>query len=131
MMVAIEIGVSVFYAFATIVVGWTGIALLLCGLLGALARLRLDRESVSFLGRIAVGAIMLVDAVAIGYEIRQEVLAGGDDPLSPYLIVVMPVIAWLIHVPLGICALRLGMKGAEIVVTRAARTRGHGPNLHA
>jgi hypothetical protein len=129
MMFVIEVGVSVFYAFATLVVGWTGIALVVCAAVGAALRLRCDRESSIFLGSIAAGLILLVDAVLIGIEISQEVAIGGDDPLPPYLIVMMPAIAWLIHLPMGLWVLRLGVKALEVLAAWLARRQGRSPNL--
>jgi len=44
MMFVIEVAVSVVYAFVNLVIGWSGVALLVCGLAGALLRMRVDRE---------------------------------------------------------------------------------------
>ncbi len=125
----IEVVVSVVYAFANLVIGWSGLALLTCSLVGALVRLRLDRESTVFLGSIAVGLILLLDSVLIGFKIASELRVGVDDPDSPYLPVLMAVVAWLVHLPMGCWALRLGVKALERHETWSAERSGRAPNL--
>jgi len=59
----IEVAVSIFYAFANLVIGWSGIALLICALVGALLRRHFDRESAIVIGRIAAGLILALDSL--------------------------------------------------------------------
>ena len=113
MMFVIELVVSVVYAFASLVIGWSGVALLLCALVGALLRLRFDRESVRFIGSFAVGLILLVDSVLIGFTIRSEMRVGVDDPDPPYMHILVAVVAWLVHLPMGLAVLRLGIWALE------------------
>lgn len=123
-MLVIEVGVSVVYAFASLVVGWSGVALLIRGLVGALLRLRYDRESTIFLGGIAVGLILALDSVLIGFEIGGQLRFGVDDPDEPYLAVLVPLVAWLVHLPMGLWVLRLGIKASEVSAARVARRNG-------
>ena len=117
----IEVAVSIVYAFASLVLDWSGVALLVCGLAGALLRWRYDRESAIFLGGIAVGLIFLLDTVLIGFRIGSELRVGVDDPDSPYLPVLVAVVAWLVHLPMGYWAVRLGIKATEQLAIRSAR----------
>ena len=125
----IEVAVSIVYAFASLVIGWSGVALVLCGLAGALPRLRFDRESAIFLGWIVVGLIFLVDSVLIGFTIGSEMRVGVDDPDSPYLPGLVAVVAWLVHLPMGYWAVRLGIKALEWFEIRSAQRSGRAPNL--
>jgi hypothetical protein len=50
----IGVVVSIVYAFASLGLDWSGVALLVCALAGALLRRRLDRESAIFIGSVAV-----------------------------------------------------------------------------
>ena len=124
MMFVIELVVSVVYAFASLVIGWSGVALLLCALVGALLRLRFDRESVRFIGGFAVGLILLVDSVLIGITISSEMRVGVDDPDPPYMQVLVAVVAWLVHLPMGLAVLRLGIWALEVGAAWWARRSG-------
>lgn len=124
MMFVIEVAVSVIYAFATLVIGWSGVALLLCAVVGALLRLRFDRASVCFVGGIAVGVILLVDSVLIGSTIGSEMRVGVDDPDPPYLPVLVAVVAWLVHLPMGLWVLRLGTRAIEVGAVWWSRRTG-------
>jgi len=119
----IEVVVSIAYAFASLVIEWSGVALVVCGLVGALLRLRYDRESAIILGSLAAGLIFAIDSVLIGFSIAADLRVGVDDPDSPYLPV---LVAWLVHLPMGYWAVRLGIKALEAWVTRKARRNGQG-----
>ena len=125
----IEVAVSIVYAFASLVIGWSGVALVLCGLAGALLRLRFDRESAIVLGSMAGGLIFLFDSVLIGFKIGSAMRIGVDDPDSPYWPVLVAVVAWLVHLPMGYWAVRLGIKTLEWFETRSAQRSGQAPNL--
>ena len=125
----IEVAVSIVYAFASLVLDWSGVALVICGLTGALLRRRFDRESVIFIGSIAVGLIFLLDSVLIGFKIGSELRVGVDDPDSPYLPVLVAFVAWLVHLPMGYWAVRLGIKATELIEMRSAQRTGQAPNL--
>jgi hypothetical protein len=120
---------AVLVAFGALYFGWTGVALLACALTGAGLRLKLDRESAIFLGRIAVGAILLVDSILLGIEVAAEVAEGGDDPMLPLDVIILPFVGWLIHLPMGFGMLWLGIKVLEIGATWIAHRRGREPRL--
>jgi hypothetical protein len=122
----IEVVVSIAYAFASLMIEWSGVALVVCGLAGALLRLRYDRESAIILGSLAAGLIFAIDSVLIGFAIAADLRVGVDDPDSPYLPVLVAVVAWLVHLPMGYWAVRLGIKALEAWVTRRARRKGQG-----
>ena len=125
----IDVAVSIVYAFANLIIGWSGVALLVCALVGVLLRLRFDRESVIFIGSIAVGLTLVLDSVVIGFDIARDLRVGVDDPDSPYLPVLVAFVAWLVYLPMGLWLLRLGIKALEVSVVRVARHQGQEPNL--
>lgn len=125
----IEVMVSIAYAFASLVIGWSGVALLICGLVGALLRLRHDRESAIVLGSVAAGLIVLLDSVLIALKMGSEMRVGVDDPDSPYWPVRVAFVAWLVHLPMGLWMLRLGIKALEASAARMVRRNGQAPNL--
>jgi hypothetical protein len=114
---------AVLVAFGALYFGWTGVALVVCALTGAGLRLKLDRESAIFLGRIAVGAILLVDSILLGIDVAAEVTKGGDDPMSPFDVIMIPFVGWLIHLPMGFGMLWLGIRALEIGSSVRARAR--------
>lgn len=75
-MFAVELLVSVVYAFAILAVGWTGVVLLARGAVAAALHIRFDRASARFLGGIVAGLILALDSITVGVEVAQ----GGDDP---------------------------------------------------
>jgi hypothetical protein len=107
---------------------WTWLTLLTCGLAGALPRPGYDRESAMFLGSIAVGQILALDSVLIGFTIAGEPRVGVDDPDSPYLPVLVALVAWLVHLPMGLWVPRLGIRGLESLgrLDGAAKRTGAG-----
>lgn len=127
----VELVVSIVYAFVNLVIGWSGVALLLCGFVGVLMRLRTDREDAIFLGSIAAGLILLLDSIAIGFDIARDLQVGVDDPDSPYLPVLVAAVAWLVHLPIGIWIVRLSVRALEAWAARSAGRGGRGPNLPA
>ena len=92
-------------------------------MVGALLRLRYDRESAIVLGSIAAGLIFAIDSILIGFAIAADLRVGVDDPDSPYLPVLVAVVAWLVHLPMGYWAVRLGIKALESWDIRTARQR--------
>src|SRR5688572_29567827 len=125
----LEVAVSVVYAFVALVISWSGVALVICGLVGALFRRRFDRESAIFIGRIAAGLILVLDSILIGFEIARDLRVGVDDPDSPYLPMLAAVVTWLVHLPMGYWAVRLGTKALEWIEIRSAQRSGRAPNL--
>ena len=121
--------VSIVYAFLDFVIGWSGVALLVCGLVGAVMRLRTDGEDAVFFGGVAAGLILLLDSIVIGFDIARDLRVGVDDPDSPYLPVLVAVVAWLVHLPIGLWIVRLSIKALEARAARTARRSGRAPNL--
>jgi hypothetical protein len=54
--VAVELLFALIYAVALILEGPTGVSLLLCALVGAVLRLRFDRDSAIFIGNVVVAS---------------------------------------------------------------------------
>ena len=125
----IEVAVSIVYAFVNIVIGRSGAAHLLCGLVGALMWLRTDRDSAIFFGSVAAGLILMLDSIVIGFDIARDLRVGVDDPDSPDLPVLVAAVAWLVHLPIGLWIVRLSVKALEAWAARSARRSGRAPNL--
>ena len=104
--------ISALYALQMIVQGPSGVSVLACVLAGAVIRTYHDRESSSILGTLAVGLIFLVDSFLIGFLVARDPFFANYYPAT-YLVVVTPAICWAIHVPLGLFAMRLGMRAQE------------------
>jgi len=105
----IEVAVALVYAVANLVIGWSGIALLACGLPGALPERRFDRNTVTFIKRISVARLLRHDSVTNGCDMAGDMrvgVAARDSPFSPLLVA---IVEWLVHLPTGWCAWRLGI----------------------
>ena len=119
---------ALIYSVASFVMAGTGVATLVCAVSGGALRWHFDRESARFLGGIAVGLILFVDSIVLGIVLCYEP-AGVDDPMPRYYVVMVPLVAWLVHLPIGLGVLRLGIWALEMVATQIAQRRGGTPDL--
>ena len=112
--------VSIVYALGIIWFGPTKISLLLCAITASLIRLRYDHASTIRLSAVAVCLILLVDSVMIGIDLPANMYSEfGPNP--PYYVLLVPAIAWVVHLPLGLLAARLSVVLLEFGARRVTR----------
>jgi len=112
--------VSIVYALGIIWFGPTKISLLLCAITASLIRLRYDHASTIQLSTVAVCLILLVDSVMIGIDLPADMYSElGPNP--PYYVILVPAIAWVIHLPLGLLAAWLSITLLEFGARRLSR----------
>ena len=112
---------------------WTWLTLLLCIPVGAALRCCFERRSAMLLGGIAVMVVLALNTALIGLNL-------ADDPdmfrgLWPdYFFPLVVMLCWLLHLPVGLLALGLGIGAAEVVGRQSlgqrrlgAGTPRHGP----
>lgn len=112
---------------------WTWQTLLLCIPLGAALRWYLERQSALLIGGILVMVVLALNTALIGLNL-------ADDPdmfrgLWPdYFFPLVVMLGWLLHLPVGLLALGVGIGAAEVAARaslgRRRRDAGaprHGP----
>lgn len=113
MAVVLSVGIIVF--------GPTGMTLLLCAVVGGLLRLRFDHESAVFLGSWATGLLLAIDSVIFAIILASEP-TGIDDTMPRYYIILVPLVGWFVHLPIGLLLVRLGVRvSAWGIYKRAGR----------
>jgi hypothetical protein len=115
-----DLVLAVAYAVVTILFGPTKISLLLCAIAGPIIRLRYDRKTTQFLAVVAVCLILLVDSVMIAIDVPTDPYIGSRHA-PPYAVLLMPAVAWIIHLPLGVVAARLSLALSEFWLRRLGR----------
>jgi hypothetical protein len=109
-------------AFVALWQPWTWLGLLICVLLGAVVRSYYERRSAVLLGIILVSVILALNTAVTGLEL-------ADDPdvfrqaWPPYFFPLVMMLGWLLHLPIGLLALGLGIGAVELVGRRRGPRR--------
>jgi hypothetical protein len=117
---------------------WTWLTLLTCIPLGGALRCYYERRSAMLLGGILVMVVLALNTALIGLNL-------ADDPemfrgiWPDYFFPLVVMLCWLLHLPIGLLALGVGVGVAEVVAreslgrrrlgTGPPRRTGQAPNL--
>lgn len=115
-----DLFMGVVFALGTIIFASTGVILVLCAVAAALLRRRYDRESSIYLGNISAALLLVLDGVIFGVILSFEPI-DVDDAVPRYYIWMMPLIGWLIHLPMGLGMVRLGIRLMERIARSSPR----------
>ena len=123
-----HVGFAVLFAYLALWQTWTWLALLVCLPVGAIVRRAYERRSAVLLGVTIAVVIVALNTAVIALDL-------ADDPdffratWPSYFFPLVVMVCWLLHVPIGLLALALGIGAVELSGPRMAGTRrlGSGP----
>ena len=101
---------------------WAWLAILVCAPLGVALRGSFDRRRALLLGMTLVTVILALNPALIG-------LGLADDPdmfrstWPPYFFPLVVMACWLLHLPIGLLALGLGIAVGELVTRASSASR--------
>ena len=104
---------------------WTWLTLLLCIPLGATLRCYFERRSAMLLGGILVMVVLALNTALIGLIWpTTRTCFGGSGRTYFFPLVVM--LCWLLHLPVGLLALGVGIGAVELVARESLGQRRFG-----
>jgi hypothetical protein len=101
---------------------WAWLVLLACIPLGALVRCYYERRSAVLVGITTVIVVLALNTAIIGLDL-------ADDPdvfrgaWPPYFFPLVVMLCWLLHLPIGLLALGLGIGAVELVARQRLGSR--------
>lgn len=98
----------------TLWAGWSPALILLCAPNGVLLRWRSPRSRAGKLGAGVVVLVMLVDAGLIALNLSDDIDVVTGTMLRGW-VALAAILSWIVHLPLGLVALGLGVLAIELL----------------